>query len=62
MSRWFCQCKRRLPEPARAYGNRRRYEQTNVARVTFVKAAQRLGFSPDEMDCSGGWHPLQRRG
>ena len=45
----FYQHKGLLPEPARPYGSIRRYGQADVARVKFVKSAQRLGFSLDEI-------------
>lgn len=45
----FYQLKGLLPQPARPYGRIRRYGQADVARVKFVKAAQRLGFSLDEI-------------
>ena len=45
----FYQRKGLLPEPDRPYGSIRRYGQADVARVRFVKAAQRLGFSLDEI-------------
>jgi MerR family mercuric resistance operon transcriptional regulator len=38
-----------LPEPARPSGGIRRYGESDVARVMFIKAAQRLGFSLDEI-------------
>lgn len=38
-----------LPEPDKFYGSVRRYGETDVARVKFVKSAQRLGFSLDEI-------------
>ena len=38
-----------LAEPDKPYGGIRRYEAEDVARVKFVKAAQRLGFSLDEV-------------
>ncbi len=38
-----------LREPARPAGGIRRYTEADVARVQFVKAAQRLGFSLDEV-------------
>jgi DNA-binding transcriptional MerR regulator len=38
-----------LPEPEKPYGGIRRYAAKDVARVRFVKAAQRLGFSLDEV-------------
>lgn len=45
----FYQRKGLLPEPARPYGGIRRYGEADVARVRFVKSAQRLGFSLDEI-------------
>lgn len=45
----FYQRKGLLAEPERPYGSIRRYGRTDVARVRFVKAAQRLGFSLDEI-------------
>ena len=45
----FYQRKGLLPEPERPYGRIRRYGQTDVARVKFVKSAQRLGFSLEEI-------------
>ena len=45
----FYQRRALLPEPHRPYGSIRRYEAEDVARVKFVKAAQRLGFSLDEV-------------
>ena len=45
----FYQRKGLLSEPARPYGSIRRYDQTDVERVRFVKSAQRLGFSLDEV-------------
>ena len=38
-----------LPEPRRPYGQIRRYGESDVARVKFVKSAQRLGFSLEEV-------------
>jgi MerR family mercuric resistance operon transcriptional regulator len=38
-----------LPEPDKPYGSIRRYGEADVARVKFVKSAQRLGFSLDEV-------------
>ena len=46
----FYQRKGLLPEPDRPYGSIRRYGKADVARVRFVKSAQRLGFSLDEVD------------
>ncbi len=45
----FYQHKDLLPEPARPHGSIRRYGDADVARVKFVKSAQRLGFSLDEI-------------
>ena len=45
----FYQRKSLLVEPKRPYGSIRRYGEADVARVKFVKAAQRLGFSLDEI-------------
>lgn len=45
----FYQRKGLLPEPKRPPGGIRRYGPADVARVRFVKAAQRLGFSLDEI-------------
>ena len=45
----FYQRKGLLTEPERPLGGIRRYGSTDVARVRFVKAAQRLGFSLDEI-------------
>lgn len=45
----FYQYKGLLPTPERPYGSIRRYSSADVARVKFVKAAQRLGFSLDKV-------------
>jgi MerR family mercuric resistance operon transcriptional regulator len=45
----FYQRKRLLPEPTRPLGGIRRYGATDVTRVRFVKSAQRLGFSLQEV-------------
>lgn len=45
----FYQRKRLLPEPERPAGGIRRYGAADVARLRFVKSAQRLGFSLDEV-------------
>ena len=45
----FYQRKGLLSEPRRAYGRIRRYGESDVARLRFVKSAQRLGFSLDEI-------------
>lgn len=46
----FYQRKGLLPEPEKPYGSIRRYGEADVARVRFVKSAQRLGFSLDEVE------------
>lgn len=38
-----------LPEPQKPLGGVRRYNQGDVARVRFIKSAQRLGFTLDEI-------------
>jgi MerR family mercuric resistance operon transcriptional regulator len=45
----FYQRRGLLPEPQRAYGHVRRYGAVELARVRFIKSAQRLGFSLDEI-------------
>lgn len=45
----FYQRKGLLPQQARPYGRIRRYGQAELARVRFVKSAQRVGFSLDEV-------------
>ncbi len=45
----FYQRKGLLPEPDKPYGSIRRYGESDVTRVRFVKSAQRLGFSLDEI-------------
>lgn len=45
----FYQRKGLLGEPQRPAGGIRRYGQADVARVRFIKSAQRLGFSLDEV-------------
>lgn len=45
----FYQHKGLLPTPQRPYGSIRHYGMADVARVKFVKSAQRLGFSLDEI-------------
>lgn len=44
----FYQRKGLLREPERPIGSIRHYGQTDVARVKFIKSAQRLGFSLEE--------------
>lgn len=38
-----------LAQPTRPYGGIRRYQTSHAERVTFIKSAQRLGFSLDEI-------------
>ena len=45
----FYQRKGLLSEPEKPYGSIRRYGADDVARVKFVKSAQQLGFSLDEI-------------
>lgn len=45
----FYQRKRLLLEPEKPYGSIRRYGAADVTRVRFIKSAQRLGFSLDEI-------------
>lgn len=45
----FYQRRGLLSEPDRPYGSIRRYGRLDVERVRFVKSAQRLGFSLDEI-------------
>lgn len=45
----FYQRRGLLRVPTRAYGAIRRYDGTDVERVRFIKSAQRLGFSLDEV-------------
>lgn len=45
----FYQRKGLLSEPDRVHGRIRRYGEPDVARVRFVKSAQRLGFSLEEI-------------
>lgn len=45
----FYQRKGLLITPRRLYGTIRRYQDADVARLRFIKAAQRLGFSLEEI-------------
>ncbi len=45
----FYQRKGLLPQPEKPYGGIRRYGEAEVARLRFIRAAQRLGFSLDEI-------------
>ena len=45
----FYQRKGLMPQPEKAYGGIRRYGDAELARVRFIKSAQRLGFSLNEV-------------
>lgn len=45
----FYQRRRLLAEPVRPRGTIRRYSDADVRRIRFIKSAQRLGFSLDEI-------------
>lgn len=45
----FYQRRRLLPEPDRPLGGIRRYDVEDVQRIAFIKSAQQLGFSLDEV-------------
>lgn len=45
----FYQRKGLLPQPTKLYGSIRRYDTTDVARMRFIKSAQRLGFALNEV-------------
>ena len=45
----FYQRKCLMPEPDRPLGSIRRYGEAELARAQFIKAAQRLGFTLDEV-------------
>jgi MerR family mercuric resistance operon transcriptional regulator len=45
----FYQRKGLMPEPDRPYGGVRRYGAPDLARLRFIRSAQRLGFSLDEV-------------
>lgn len=45
----FYQRKGLMPEPDRPVGGIRRYAAEDLSRVSFIKSAQRLGFSLDEI-------------
>ena len=45
----FYQRKGLLAEPHKPYGEIRRYSEVHVERVRFIKTAQRLGFTLDEV-------------
>ena len=45
----FYQRKGLMPEPEKPYGSIRRYGAAELVRVRFIKSAQRLGFSLEEV-------------
>ena len=45
----FYQRKRLMPEPRRPQGGIRRYGETELARLRFIRSAQNLGFSLGEI-------------
>ncbi|HET9025656.1 MAG TPA: MerR family transcriptional regulator [Burkholderiaceae bacterium] len=45
----FYQRRGLLPQPARAYGSIRRYGPTDAARLRFIRRAQELGFTLEEI-------------
>ena len=45
----FYQRKRLMPEPRRPQGGIRRYGEAELARLRFIRSAQNLGFSLDEI-------------
>lgn len=45
----FYQRKRLMPEPKRPQGGIRRYGEAELARLNFIRAAQSLGFSLDQV-------------
>lgn len=45
----FYQRRGLMAEPVKPLGGIRRYDETEVARVLFIKAAQRIGFTLDEI-------------
>ena len=61
----FYQRKGLLPEPPRPPGGIRHYGATEVARVRFIKAAQRIGFALDDIGqllrLEDGMHCLEAR-
>ena len=61
----FYQRRGLLSEPDKPAGGIRRYAQTDVARVLFIKAAQRIGFTLDEiaqlLNLDDGMHCAEAR-
>ncbi len=62
----FYQRKGLMHEPCRPPGGIRRYGESDLARVRFIKSAQRLGFSLDEvgdlLELEDGSHCTEARG
>jgi MerR family transcriptional regulator, mercuric resistance operon regulatory protein len=46
----YYQRRKLLPKPKRTLGHTRRYSNSEVARLRFIKCAQRLGFTLREID------------
>ena len=61
----FYQRRKLLTEPERPYGGIRRYGPAEVSRLRFIKAAQRIGFTLDEiaqlLQLEDGTHCSQAR-
>ena len=61
----FYQRRGLLPEPSRPLGSIRRYEASDIARARFIKSAQQLGFSLDEvaalLTLEDGMHCIEAR-
>ncbi|ABE46677.1 Hg(II)-responsive transcriptional regulator [Polaromonas sp. JS666] len=61
----FYQRRKLLPEPERPFGGIRRYGPAEVSRLRFIKAAQRIGFTLDEiaqlLQLEDGTHCSQAR-
>jgi MerR family mercuric resistance operon transcriptional regulator len=46
----YYQRRKLFPEPRRAHGRVRRYGNDEIARLRFIRSAQRLGFTLSEID------------
>lgn len=46
----FYQRRGLVREPARAFGRIRHYDESDISRVRFIRGAQRLGFTLDEIE------------
>ena len=61
----FYQRRGLLVEPEKPLGGIRRYDRNDVARVLFIKAAQRIGFTLDEiaqlLELDDGMHCAEAR-